>query len=208
MGLFKDWLEDNNCYRFRRKVIYFFSPRVWLRLHKWRKQRADRGWSDRDAWGAGDHIVQMTAEMLQYLNDYSYCDWPEWFKLNVQEKGRGVYHGLQPVIDDMNNYLEVEKTSWSDGLETVKGELDDIFVKDEESGNRVYKSPGWMYVETGKKLTDKQIRARIKKWSNEQRRAFNKASKAMQFFSRHFWGFWDVWAFIFIIPVIGAMLLR
>ena len=64
MGILKDWQEDTDGYVFTAKVTYFFSPKVWLRLHKWRKQRADRGWSDRDTWGAGEHIAQMTAEML------------------------------------------------------------------------------------------------------------------------------------------------
>lgn len=188
MSIFKDWHEDTKDYRFRYRVRNLFSPSLWLRLHKWRKQRADRGWSDRDAWGAGDHIAQMTAEMLQHLNDNAYTDWPEWFKLNVKEK-KG-YKDLQSVIDDITAYLEFTKTSWADGLEIARDNLDHIFPEPDEDGNRIYKSPGWIDV-NGKKLTEKQITARIKKWSKEQDKAFTKASEAMQFFSKNFWGFWD-----------------
>lgn len=189
MGLIKDWAEDTEGYRFSYRVRSLFDLSLWLRLHKWRKQRANRGWSDSDAWGAGDHIAQVTAEMLQYLQDHSYCDWPEWFKLNVQEEGKNAYTNLQEVIDDINAYLEFEKTSWSDGLDTKRDKLDEVFKKSEDGELYEYVGPDWY--EGEKKLTEAAIGNRIRKWRNEEIKLYKKAQKAMVFFGRHFSGFWD-----------------
>lgn len=188
MGLIKDWAEDTEGYRFSYRVRSLFDLSLWLRLHKWRKQRANRGWSDRDTWGAGDHIAKMTAEMLQHLNDNTYVDWPEWFNLNVKEKGRGAYKNLQEVIDDINTYLQFTETGWSDGLDTRRDSVDEI-VKKREDGNYEWVGPDWYDGE--KKLTEKQITARIHKWHKEFDKKYKKAQKAMGFFARHFSGFWD-----------------
>lgn len=188
MGLIKDWAEDTEGYRFSYRVRSLFDLSLWLRLHKWRKQRANRGWSDRDTWGAGDHIAQMTAEMLQHLNDKTYVDWPEWFNLNVKEKGRGAYKNLQEVIDDINAYLDHEKTSWSDGLDTKRDSVDEI-VKKREDGNYQWVGPDWY--DGDKKLTEAQVTQRIHKWSKQNNLKYKKAQKAMGFFARHFSGFWD-----------------
>lgn len=187
MSIFKDWREDTEGYVLSYRLKELVNPRQWLRLHRWRKQRADRGWSDRDTWGAGEHIAKMTSEMLQHLNDNTYVDWPEWFKLNVQEKGG--YKSLQAVIDDINQYLVFTETSWADGLETVKDSVEEVFEK-REDGSYDYKSPGWVD-KNGKKLTEKQITARIKNWSKKVSESYEKAQKAMEFFGRHFAGFWD-----------------
>lgn len=189
MGLLKDWTDDHNGYTLRSKLKYFFSPKVWLQLHKWRKQRADRGWSDRDTWGAGDHIAQITADMLQHLNDYAYTDWPEWFKLNVKEDGKGAYKNLKSVIDDINAYLEFEKTTWADGLTTRRDSIEEVFEK-REDGHYTYKGPIWVD-DKGKDLTDAAVMQRIKKWRNEEIKLYKKATKAMGFFARHFSSFWD-----------------
>ena len=184
MGILKDWQEDTDGYVFTAKVTYFFSPKVWLRLHKWRKQRADRGWSDRDTWGAGEHIAQMTAEMLQYLNDETYVDWPEWFRLNVKEEGKGAYEDLQTVIDDINGYLEYSKTSWADGYTTRNSDI-------ETHPDGTYKSPTWYSEKTGKPINDKKVRALIEAHHKKGDKLYKKANKAMGFFGRHFASFWD-----------------
>ena len=163
-----------------------YNPRQLHREATFVYQRITRGWSDRDTWGAGEHIARMTAGMLQHLNDHAYTDWPEWFKLNVREKDG--YKDLQSVIDDINSYLEFSTTGWADGLETAK-EVGRVFEKDEKTGDIIYKSPGW--IENGKKLTEQQITNRIEKWHQEERVVFDKASNALQFFSRHFGSFWD-----------------
>jgi len=177
MSIFKDWQQDTNGLVFRYRLKELIDPRVWLRLHKWRKQRANRGWSDRDAWGAGDHIAQMTAEMLQHLNDKGHVDWPHWFEYNIQEKGS--YKNIQSIVNDINNYLEFMKTdSWAEGLEskTIK--------------NADFLDISWLD-KNGKKLSEKQISARIKKYTKKENDLYNKATNAMQFFSRNFGSFWD-----------------
>lgn len=188
MSILKDWREDNDGYILRRKLVYVFSPKVWFRLHKWRKQRADRGWSDRDTWDAGDHIAKMTAEMLQHLEDHSYCDWPEWFKLNVKEDGKGAYKSIAQVIKDITQFLDFTETSWADGLDTKRDAIDEIFEK-REDGNYEYKGPDWY--EGDKKLSEAAIKNRINKWQKEWNKKYKQANKAMSFFARHFTSFWD-----------------
>lgn len=178
MSLIRDVHEDSKDYRLRTRVITVLSPKEWLRHHKWRKQRMDRGWSDRDTWGAGDHIAKMVAEMLQHLNDNTYVDWPEWFKLNVKEQGKGAYKSLQSVVNDITAYLDHQETSWADGLETTPADNPEKFNVD------------WID-KKGKKLSEQQITVRIKRWTEEDNNLYKKATKAMQFFGRHFAGFWD-----------------
>jgi len=187
MGIIKDWRDDTEGYCFKYKIINLLSLRVWLDLHRWRKQRANRGWSDRDTWGAGDHIAKITAEMLQHLNDHTYVDWPDWFKLNVEEAGS--YKNLQSVIDDINGYLEYQETSWTDGLEPVQKPLDEVFV--EEGDRRVYKSPGWINKETGRQITEKQLTMLMHKHHNKEVKLYKKATNALSFFARQFTSFWD-----------------
>lgn len=180
MSLIKDVLEDSKDYRLRTRLLARVNPKEYKRHHKWRKQRMDRGWSDRDTWGAGDHIAKMVAEMLQHLNDNTYTDWPEWFKLNVKEEGKGAYKNLQQVIDDINAYLVHSETTWGDDLTT------DSSIVDSEGHLNIK----W-YDKKGKKLSEQQVTARIKKWAEEDNNLYKKATKAMQFFGRHFAGFWD-----------------
>lgn len=181
MSLIKDVYEDSKDYTLRYRILTYLSPKEWLRHHKWRKQRADRGWSDRDTWGAGEHIAKMTADMLQQLNDNGICSWPDWFDLNVKEEGKGAYKDLQSVIDDINNYLVHTETSWADGLTT------DGFQVDDDGRFNSH----WSEESTGKRISEADIKHRINKWSKEDNRLYKKAQKAMGFFSRYFAGFWD-----------------
>lgn len=180
MSIFKDWQDDTKGYTASYRVRSFFNVKLWLNLAKWRRQRADRGWSDRDTWGAGEHVAKMTAQILQHLNDNTYVNWPEWFDLNIKEKDG--YKNLQAVIDDINQYLELTEQSWTDDL-TVDGNLFD------DSGNEL--KTVWRYKKTGHKLTKAQLDGRIKSWAKKENTSYNKAKRAMQFFGRHFARFWD-----------------
>lgn len=185
MGLIKDWKEDTEGYRFSYRVRNLFNFSLWFRLHKWRMQRGNRGWSDRDTWGAGDHIAKMTAEMLQHLNDHTYVDWPQWFKLNVKEDGKNTYTSLQQVVDDINDYLKFEWTSWGDGLY-----CDSSWVKNED-GSSTLDEQLWYDEKTHKLQTEASIKNRMTKWNKEYTKRYKKAQKAMSFFARHFTQFWD-----------------
>ncbi len=188
MGIFKDFNETYGGRPFPYQIKEYFTPYNWRQIFKWRKQRLDRGWSDRDTWGAGDHIAKMTAEMLQHLNDHTYVDWPEWFKLNVKEEGKGAYKNLQSVINDINAYLDLEETSWSDGLTTKRDSVDEIFKKREDN---MYEWIGPDWYDGEKKLSDAAVKQRIKAWHKKSNARYKKAQKAMGFFARHFSGFWD-----------------
>lgn len=190
MSILRDWKEDNTGVVFGRKVLYFFSPKVWYGLHKSRTQRADRGWSDRDTWGAGEYIAQVTADMLQHLNDNTYVDWPEWFKLNVQEKGKSAYTDLQQVIDDINVYLEFSKTTWADGLDIEVYNSDKLFEK-RKNGARKLSDSIWVDATTRKRLTERQIDARINMHHRVGKKLYADATKAMKFFGAHFASFCD-----------------
>jgi hypothetical protein len=181
MSLIKDVYENSRDYTLRYRVITLLSPREWLRHHKWRKQRANRGWSDRDTWGAGDHIAKITAEMLNHLNKHSMVSWPDWFDMNVKEEGKNAYRDLQSVIDDINNYLVHSETSWADGLTTDGSVIDD-------DGHF---NSHWIEEATGKKITESEIKHLINKWSKENNHLYKRAGRAMGFFGRHFSGFWD-----------------
>lgn len=183
MGILKDWISEYGRARIDGKVEYFLSPRVWYRLHKTRKQRADRGWADSDAWGAGEHIVNITSEMIKTLRDYGCRDWEWTFKNQV---GGSEYKNLDDLVADLDGYIEFNRTRyWHDGLE-LKNEYDsaDNILLD-------IKNSHWVSKETGRALTEKQVTARMKKHNNEERRHHRRAVKAMIFFSRNFELFWD-----------------
>jgi hypothetical protein len=188
MSILRDFNYTFGGYRYPHQIKEYLDLGNWRRVHKWRKQRLNRGWSDRDTWGAGEHIAQMTAEMLKHLNENTYVDWPEWFKLNVKEKGHGSYTSLEQVIKDITEFLDFNETSWADGLDTKRDSVDEIFEK-RQDGNYEYKGPDWY--EKGKKLSDAAVKHRINKWQKEWNLKYKKATKAMQFFGRHFASFWD-----------------
>lgn len=187
MSILSDFNETYGGRRFPYNVKEFLTPYNWRSVFRWRRQRLNRGWSDRDTWGAGEHIARVTAEMLQKLNDNKYVDWPQWFELNVKEECKGAYKDLQSVIDDINNYLEHSETGWSDGLTTKRDSIDEIF-KPEKDGMYEWVGPDWYDGE--KKLTDAAVTNRINKWHKENIKLYKKAQKAMGFFGRHFAGFW------------------
>ena len=181
MSIFKDWKDNNQGCVFRYKALNLMSPKEWSKLHRWRKQRADRGWSDRDMWGAGEHIARLTADMLEELSK-GHTDWESWFK-NLKRKEQ--YTNLEDVIADIGGYLDYEtNTAWTDGLELI-GEP----IKRDKDGVKL--NSRWIDKKTGKTLTDKQVTNRIMKHGKEGNRLYKKAAKAMEFFGRNFAGFWD-----------------
>lgn len=179
MGLLRDVIEDSNGYVLRYRLSHSLSPKTWGRIYRHRRQRADRGWSDQDTWNAGEHIAKMTAEMLTHLDTNGSTDWDHWFKMyDVKD-----YSDLKSVVDDINAYLNFQKSSWADSLDS--SEVSEHFTEGEHD------NPRWRDKETGKRLTSKQLSARIKRHYIDEMKAYNKAKKAMQFFGRHFASFWD-----------------
>jgi hypothetical protein len=126
--------------------------------------------------------------MLKHLNEKTYVDWPEWFKLNVKEEGKGAYTSLDQVIKDITEFLDFNETSWADGLDTKRDSVDEIFKKRDD---QMYEYIGPDWYEGKKKLSDAAVKNRINKWHKEWDKKYKKAQKAMGFFARHFASFWD-----------------
>ncbi len=177
MGLLKDFAGQHLTVRKSRYPHAILNPLNWHETAKYRRQRANRGWADRDAWNMGEHVAGVVVEMLELLQNKGVTDWDAWFEYNIDEKGKGAYKNLQEVIDDIKNYLEHEKTSWADDLR-VEGD----FLSDEKI---------MWFDEKGKLQTDPAIKHRMNKWHKENTRLYKKATKAMAFFGRHFAQFWD-----------------
>lgn len=175
MSILRDWRNNHKGDALRYKVEQFLTPSVWVRLHKKRTQRADRGWADEDAWGMGEYVARITVEMLELLRDKGVVDRDKWFEYNIGEKN--TYKNLQEVIDDIKDYQEWLGTSWADGLEIIDGKTD--------------KYPLIWVDKKGEKLTEAAIKSRINKHGKDGKRKYKKATKAMAFFGRHFAQFWD-----------------
>jgi len=92
-----------------------FNPFNWIRTIKWRHQRAERGWSDRDTWGGGEYIAGISAGILNYLqSEKGHVDWDEYFNFNYPENLG--YTSLNEVAQDIDNYLAWEEDSFSDPI--------------------------------------------------------------------------------------------
>src|ERR1700678_910209 len=58
------------------------NPRLILNSIVWRRQRAKRGWADRDTWSLDSYIAKVISEMLVYLADHTHSypgggsEWP------------------------------------------------------------------------------------------------------------------------------------
>lgn len=112
MSLLKDFWSLNMRVRKRYWLREFFNPANWARQIKWRHQRAERGWSDKDTWGGGEYIAEVSAGILNSLqSDKGHVDWEEYFRWNYPENFG--YTSLNEVAQDINNYLVWEEESFS-----------------------------------------------------------------------------------------------
>lgn len=164
-------------------VRALLNPFNWIEEFKFERQRKQRGWADRDAWGMGEHIARITVEMLELLRDKGNTDWDSWFKWNIEEYAS--YTNLQQIIDDINAYLDHEKSAWHENM-SVR------FEKGENNvGNWKFSNHSWYDNGTGKKLSSEEVSLRVNEWMQEEQRLYKKATEAMSFFGRHLGQFWD-----------------
>lgn len=120
MGILKDWKEDNGGLILRYKVTHFLSPRRWFKIVKYRRDRANNGWSSRDTWNGGEYIMEVTAGILRYLErEQNPIDWDAYFKMNYEDNEG--YKRLSEVAQDLENYLDFSAMQYSDPL---YGQLD------------------------------------------------------------------------------------
>lgn len=153
------------------------SPRYWLDEIKWSNQRLERGWSDRDTWGGGEHILSVTSGILKSLGDeHSVIDWDQYFSANYPNNLG--YKSLLEVAADIDSYLEFQTRNWTDDLGF---ELIHNFVPSEH---------GEQMVSGNTPEEQKLISKAIDNWHKEEQRRFKKASKAMKFISLNFRSLW------------------
>lgn len=184
MGIIKEYKQDFEYTTLWYKVIHSLSPIRWYRLIKARRQRAERGWADKDAVDLGNYVAKITKDMLTYLNNYGHADWELWLKQNSGKKGHKSYKNLNEIINDIDAYLKFSQTSFADDIDLV---FHDISTDSSDS----LPSHTWKSKETGKELDRKEIDKLIKKHQKEEKRLEQKAADAMKFFGSNFPIFWD-----------------
>lgn len=179
MGLLKDFYYNELTMRKLYWPREILNPFNWHRTIKYRHQRAERGWSDKDTWGGGEYILEVVSGVLKKLgDDKSHVDWKEYFKTNYPNNEG--YKNLQQVTKDIDNYLAFDDSGWVNelGFEIKHGS------KDLPNGNTQLlnlNSP-----EENRKIK-KAIEASHKEWD----RRYKKAKKAMNFVATNFPGLWD-----------------
>lgn len=115
MSFIKDFHQHNLTLRKRYWLKELVTPRNYTQVHRFRKQRANRGYADRDAWGGGEYIAEVAAGILYILGDEkNIVDWAEYFKNNYDENWG--YKTLHEVADDLQLYVEWDTMQFSDPL--------------------------------------------------------------------------------------------
>lgn len=160
MGLIKDWREETKHYTLWAKIT---SLKEMKRVCRYRKQRIERGWSDRDCWDAGSYILKITSDMLKEL----YCekDNGEYFELNIDKPS--VYKNFKQVADDIDEYLAFKDTDYT------------IYLDFDLPTGYVDEDGTWQTNST-EDQTEK-MRAAMKKHQNEFIKKSKKATRAMKF---------------------------
>jgi hypothetical protein len=148
--------------------------------HTWqhRYQRAERGWSDRDVWNAGDHIIDVISGMVDQLGDEkSHIDWTEYFKENYK-KNHG-YNSLNEVAADIKSFIEHDQSTWTDDL----GFELKIAWEPVEKGSRM--------VEKNTPEEQRIMKKAMKEWQAEWNRRRAKMRNALVFVADNIPGLWD-----------------
>lgn len=96
------------------------NPNNWRREFKYDLQRQKRGWSDRDTWGGGEYLMEVSAGILRYLND-TIVDWPKYFELNFGDDNHG-YTSLLEVADDLELHLWFQEHQFDDQFNDLNNE--------------------------------------------------------------------------------------
>lgn len=178
MGIIKDWRENNQYYRTSYKIRRLFSIKEWLELHKWRKQRADRGWSDKDTWSMDEHILRVSSEMIRKLAEEKHgvwdVDWESYFKNN--EFVTYGYGSFDEVADDIDEYLKYQTALWTDYIdfELPSGHVDD----------------DGFYVSNATERQEFKMKKAMEKHNRESIRLHEKSAKAMRFIAANHGSLW------------------
>lgn len=178
MSLIKDYHDQHLTMLKRYWWKELINPRNLYRSIQWRHQRAERGWSDRDAWNADGHILPVLSGLLTRLGDEkSHVDWDEYFRANYKEVGG--YNSLNDVAKDIDDYIAFEDTSWTDNL----GFELKVNWEDEENGKRM--------VDKNTPKEQKIMKKAMKDWHKEWKVQDRKLRKALYFVANNIHGLWD-----------------
>ena len=101
-----------------RGIVFPYNFIELLKLRNWkfeiknRQQRLERGWSDKDCWGAGEHILEITSGMLKKLEEeQNPVDWEHYFEANYRNIKKYKYTSLAEVANDIDELLNFERSN-------------------------------------------------------------------------------------------------
>ena len=178
MSFIKDYHDQHLTLLKRYWWKELINPRNIYYTAKHRYQRAERGYSDRDIWNGGDHILDVATGVLKGLaQEKNYLKWDEYFKSNYKSK---VYEDFEGVIKDLDDYIAFDDLNWAD---TLGFDLKHDFVE-REDGNTEMVSANTPKEE---RLIKKAIRDSHKEW----KRRYAKMKQAMYFVADNIPGLWD-----------------
>lgn len=121
MGYIKDFYQFNLTIRKRYWLRELLRPRNYQDVFRFRRQRANRGYANRDAWGGGQYIAEVAAGILYILGDENnIVDWDKYFKMNYENNWG--YKNLNEVADDLQLYVEWDIIQWRDEFDTIRNE--------------------------------------------------------------------------------------
>lgn len=157
------------------------NPRELLSRIKWSRQRKARGWSDKDTWGGGEYILEVTSGILKKLGDKnSHIDWDAYFKTNYPNNLG--YKNLYEVAKDIDNYLAFDEYAWGDTL--------GFEIKHGSKASEDH--PGYTeLVNLNSPEENRQISQAIDASHKEWKKRYRKARKAMNFVATNFYSLWD-----------------
>ena len=108
--------------RFPYYIFYWMNPKYLYREIKYIIQRCKRGWSDKDTWAGGEHIAEISAGILRYLQqDQEIVDFNEYFELNF--KVNKDYKDFNAVADDLMSVIDFERSDAK--FEDFNGKVDE-----------------------------------------------------------------------------------
>lgn len=189
MNIFQSWYREVEDYRLRHKIEEFFNIRCWARVHKHRKQRIARGFSDQDMWDGGSYVMQVISDTLKWYDQGEMVDWSSNFRRWKVEGTNYGYSSLKQMYKDIDRYLAHEKTSWSTGLSTIDLPVDTTEIAN-DTGEIVF-NVRWLNVRTGRVLKEDQITRRIKRYHEKAEKLKLNAVNAVKCWATHADSFWD-----------------
>lgn len=178
MSLLRDYKDHHLTLAKKYWWRQIINPVNLYRTMQHRHQRAERGWSDRDAWNAGDHILSVTSGMLKDLAEsQERFDWAEYFETNYKTNG---YASLAEVAADIDEYIAFDDYNWVD---TLGFKLKHSW-KDSKNG-------GLEMVDENTPEEQRLIKKAIKESHREWKRRYTKMQKAMKFVADNIGSLWE-----------------